>query len=307
MSGGEDERVRRRRNGFSIAFTLVVCAGLVAVLVHNIATGGARQTATTRLLPLGDGRVSTSGAQRGWVYACSVMSAGGGAFREGSWIRTDGTFDLAAKPTVGGRVSWPAAHIDITRNHGDVRIVGNGLPVGSTTGTFPISSSDPAYAYDRNPNAITAHRVSFTLPIPHRAAQPGCLTGGPVGYAVNGVAIFDALDAENRDALAHEILDHCDGHPERTGIYHYHSIPACLTNSVPGSGAKVVGWMLDGYPIVSEAHITDAGLDACHGHTSTIRLFGRSVRTYHYDATAEYPYTIGCYHGTPLRQPPLLP
>ena len=118
---------------------------------------------------------------------------------------------------------------------------------------------------------------------------------------MNGVAIFDALDGENRDAVAHEIQDRCQGHPQRTGVYHYHSIPNCVTRRVKGGGAKVVGWMIDGYPIVSEKGVTSADLDACHGRTSRITLFGRRVRTYHYDATAEYLYTAGCFRGTPLR------
>lgn len=306
MASGEEQHLRRRRTGLAMAFALAVCAGLVALLTHGSNPGG-MLSAKGRLLPLGDGHVSTTEARRGWVYACNTTGGGGGAFHEGPWIHANGTFDLAAKPTVEGRVSWPTARIDITLNHGHVHIAGNGLPVDATTGRFPIASSDPAYAYDRNPNAIEAHRVSLTLPIPQGAAHPGCLTGGPVGYAVNGVAIFDALDAENRDALAHEILDRCDGHPEPNGIYHYHSISACLTDAIRGSGPKVVGWMLDGYPIVSEPGVTDASLDACHGRTSTITLFGRRVRTYHYDATPEYPYTIGCYHGTPLRQSPPTP
>jgi hypothetical protein len=258
-------------------------------------------------LPLGDGHVTTSGAQRGSIYACTLMH-GGGAFRDGPWIRDDGTWDLTSKATVDGSIKWSAASVRIKRSGSRVVIRGNGLPVGATTGTFPISSSDDAYQYDRNPNSIQSQSVSVTLPKARTASRAGCVTGGTVGYAVNGVAIFNGLDAENRDALAHEIQDTCGGHPERSGVYHYHAIPACLTSSVRGSGAKVVGWMLDGYPIVSEPGVTNLDLDACHGRTSRIKLFGKRVRTYHYDATAEYPYTVGCFHGTPLRlqqtQPP---
>jgi hypothetical protein len=47
--------------------------------------------------------------------------------------------------------------------------------------------------------------------------------------------------------------------------------------------------------------LSNADLDACHGHTGWIVRSGKRVRTYHYHATLEYPYTLGCYHGTPLR------
>ena len=144
--------------------------------------------------------------------------------------------------------------------------------------------------------------MSITLPRARRASAPSCVDG-MVGYAVNGVAIFNAVDGENRDAVAHELQDRCGGHPERTGSYHLHSIPACLRRTAGGSG-RVVGWAFDGYPIVYEKGVTNVSLDACHGRTSRVRVFGERVRTYHYNATYEFPYTVGCYRGTPLRMAP---
>ena len=285
-----------------IATFAFIGAALAAAFI-GLSVGSSRAAedeVDLRNLPLGDGRVSTTGARRGWIYACQLMQGGGGAFRDGSWIHDDGTFDLAAKPTVDGSVAWPAARVRISRSGGRTRISGNGLPVKATTGVFPIAASDDAYEFDRNPNSIRAQSVSLTLPKAKRASRQSCLNGGTVGYATNGVAIFNALDAENRDAFAHEIQDGCGGHPERSGTYHYHSGSACLTGS--GTRAKVVGWMLDGYPLVSEPGVTNDDLDACHGRTSTITISGKRVRTYHYDVTAAYPYTIGCFRGTPLRQ-----
>src|SRR5215208_2814893 len=283
-----------------IATFAFIGAGLAAAFI-GLSVGSSRAAGDEvdlHNLPLGDGRVSTTGARRGWIYACQTMQGGGGAFRDGSWIHADGTFDLTAKPTVDGAVAWPSARVRISRSGGRTRISGNGLPVKATTGVFPIGASDDAYQYDRNPNSIRAQSVSLTLPKARRASRPSCLNGGTVGYATNGVAIFNALDAENRDAVAHEIQDDCGGHPERSGSYHYHSGSACLTGR--GTRAKVVGWMLDGYPLVSEPGVTNDDLDACHGRTSTITISGKRVRTYHYNVTAEYPYTIGCFRGTPL-------
>jgi hypothetical protein len=84
--------------------------------------------------------------------------------------------------------------------------------------------------------------------------------------------------------------DRCGGHPQLQGMYHYHAIGPCL----PRSG--LVGYALDGYPIYAGGRWTDAQLDACHGHV----VHGG----YRYEATAEYPYTLGCFHGTPLRLRP---
>ena len=256
------------------------------------ATALAAGTDPTRL-PVGDGKVTTEAPRRGWVYACRTGGGpGGGAQAAGPWLRSDGTFDLTAKATVDGAVAWPAARLSIRSSGTARRISGNGLPTRTTTGTFPVAPSDDAYQYDRNPNAIRAQRVAYRLPAkPRKARRASCLTGGPIGIAVDGVAIFDALDAQNRDAVAHEVLDHCGGHPERSGTYHYHAIPACL-------GTRgVVGYALDGFPILGRRadgkEVTDADLDACHGHR-------HGVRGYHYHATLAYPYTLGCFSGAPV-------
>ena len=47
--------------------------------------------------------------------------------------------------------------------------------------------------------------------------------------------------------------------------------------------------------------ITNAYLDACHGTTSEVMWNGKLVNMYHYVLTQEYPYTIGCFMGTPVR------
>ena len=31
-----------------------------------------------------------------------------------------------------------------------------------------------------------------------------------------------------------------------------------------------------------------------------MKLDGEKVKTYHYEATLEYPYTLGCFRGTPV-------
>ena len=60
----------------------------------------------------------------------------------------------------------------------------------------------------------------------------------------------------------------------------------------------------DGFGIFVErstsgALLTNADLDECHGRSSPVSWDGQSVTMYHYVATAEYPYTVGCYKGTP--------
>ena len=254
-------------------------------------------------LPIGDGKVTTTGAKRGYVYRCGVGGGGGGAFRDGPWIKSDGTYDATAKAAVDGAVAWPG-RISIRVKVSRLLITGNGLPRGTTTGIYPVQTSDDAYQYDRNPNSIRAQTLSYSLPgRPTRATRPRCLGLGPVGITLNGVVLFDGLDALNRDAIAHEVQDACGGHPERTGTYHYHAISACLLKRAsPKAHSSLVGYALDGFPIYGTrgnggALLTNAQLDVCHGHSHAVALRGARVTTYHYHATLEYPYTVGCFRG----------
>ncbi|MDC0035707.1 hypothetical protein OAJ44_05070, partial [Chloroflexi bacterium] len=59
----------------------------------------------------------------------------------------------------------------------------------------------------------------------------------------------------------------------------------------------IVGYINDGFPIhgykgETGKEMTNDDLDICHGHK-------HGSLGYHYHATIEYPYTIGCYRGTP--------
>ena len=263
-------------------------------------------TDTTKL-PIGTSKVSLTGPSVGGLFACDAgNSRGGGAHAAGPWLNeAAGTWDLTKKISVQGEVSWPMASYSETVNGPTRDITSNGLPVGEVTGTFPIASSDPAYAYDRNPNRIASSDVKVSLPVnPTAAATPTCLGKGRVGVLKNGVSLFASLDELNRDAVAFETQDKCDGHPQQTSVYHYHDVPSCIRNAAAGS-STVVGYAYDGYPIVVERDTngnlpTNADLDQCHGRTSRINLDGKVVEMYHYSATYEFPYFIGCFTGTPI-------
>ena len=156
------------------------------------------------------------------------------------------------------------------------------------------SADDPAAAYDRNPNRIAPWALTMTMPAaPGAAATPTCLSLASIGVARNGVAFYASIDERNRDAVAYETQDVCDGHPQQAGQYHYHAVPSCLLNASKGA-STVVGFARDGFPIVVERNAagelpTNADLDECHGRTSPVLLDGEVVTTYHYSATYEFP------------------
>jgi hypothetical protein len=253
-------------------------------------------------LPLGDDKVSSTPAV-GRLDSCETSFGGGGSFRDGPWI-TGSTWDLDAKLHVRGDVAWPQASLATEVRGADRRITTMGVPIGHGTGTFPVATDDPAFAYDRNPNRIQARTSESTIPAhPELAAEPTCLGLGPIGVLTDGVVLFNALDAGGRDAAAHEVLDACDGHPERSGTYHPHTVPSCVLAATSESSV-LVGYASDGFGIFVERRDdgslpTNADLDECHGRTSEILWDGQRTAMYHYVATLEFPYTVGCLRGTP--------
>lgn len=254
-------------------------------------------------LPLGDGKVS-SVPRVGYLYSCLSEFRGRGAAHGGPWIQGD-TWTPSQKPAVEGAVAWPNSSISIDLEGGKRVIRANDLPK-HTTGTFPISSSDPAYQYDHNPNSIRTQAIVLTLPAdPNTAAAPGCLPMGIIGFALTGAAIFNAVDAAGRDAVAHEVQDRCNGHPQQEGQYHYHGPSPCMRDDAGAAGhhSDLIGYALDGYGIYGEHGeggklLHDSDLDACHGHTHAVMWGGKMQVIYHYHLTPEYPYTLGCFHGS---------
>ncbi len=259
------------------------------------------------ILPVGDGRYTTDAAQPGSVFLCHMGGPNaGGASTRGPWFSADGTtYDVNKKISVQGAVTWPG-NITITVD-GDTRtIVSNDLPKDHATGVFPIARDDPAHAIDANPNSIKAQSITYRLAAkPTVGATPHCIDG-QVGIMTTGVELFDAFDAELRDAGAWEVQDGCQGHPEITGAYHYHSLSSCIADT---SVRTVIGFALDGFPITGPKvgdHdiLTTADLDECHGITSTVVLDGAEVTTYHYVMTQDFPYSASCFRAAPITTRP---
>jgi YHYH protein len=272
-----------------------------AAIIALLASAPAAGAHDLKHLPLGDTLRSKAPAV-GHIWPCRIDPRAGGAQVNGPWIDLEaGTFDKSAKAMVGGKVTWP--HVFEIRHDGDRRVFfTNALP-DHGTGVFPIRPGSEAYKYDRNPHYIKPQRIGFSLPAdPDLAERPTCAPG-VVGILLTGVPLFSALDAPGRDALAHEVQDSCEGHPQPTGIYHYHSLSPCaLSRQQPGHHGQLAGYAIDGFGIfgpygeAGEA-LTSADLDACHGHSHEIDWDGERRVMYHYHGTPDFPYTVGCLRG----------
>lgn len=252
-------------------------------------------------LPLGTDKASST-PKIGSLDRCGGAPSGGPPVKIPPWVDTAaGTWNATTKAAVEGDVTWSSSFS--ATQVGDREVLkGNGLP--PVSGTFPVAASDPADAYNPDPGSITAHTIDVSIPYdPTAAAQPSC-EAGVVGIALNGIPILDGFDAGGNDAAAVETQDTCHGHPNNNFGYHYHGLSPCLLTAYARTHTALVGWALDGYGIYVEYNsqgqlLTDSDLDACHGRTSLVPWHGKMVEMYHYDMTFEFPYTVGCFRGTP--------
>jgi hypothetical protein len=158
-----------------------------------------------------------------------------------------------------------------------------------------------------NPNTIRVQEFTFRLPLePKLADHITRLPMGPVGTALNGVVFFNPFEMGGMNAVDgySEIwLDSCCGHPQQTGVYHYHKYPSCVKSPFKDDGTKhspIIGFAFDGFPLygpyeesgVMARDLTgDRALDVCSGHYD-------SQRGYHYHVTpGRFPYILGGYAG----------
>jgi len=156
--------------------------------------------------------------------------------------------------------------------------------------------------WNQNPNTITTQNLVFKIPLnPSKSASVNETPMGPMGIATNGVCIFNQY-AAGRVALTDEInsFDQYNGHPQQSGQYHYHVEPLFLT-SRSGRDA-LIGFLLDGFPVYGPVEngktLTDADLDAYHGHTTITADYPNGI--YHYHITSDAPYINGTgFYGSP--------
>ncbi|MEP6675776.1 MAG: YHYH protein [Ferruginibacter sp.] len=155
--------------------------------------------------------------------------------------------------------------------------------------------------FNLNPNRIAQANATFKIPLNPTVASTHAATPlGAIGVAVNGVSIFNQY-AAGGSPLTGEInsFDQYDGHPQQQGVYHYHAEPYYITTT-KGKDA-LIGFLLDGFPVYGPMEngvlITNANLDAYHGHTTVTADYPNGI--YHYHTTAQDPYINGSgFYGT---------
>lgn len=157
----------------------------------------------------------------------------------------------------------------------------------------------PTAGMQVNPNLIVAQSLVLRVPRSPATATASDTPLGPMGLALNGVALFNQY-AAGRSPLGAEILsfDRFNGHPAPGGQYHYHMEPLWLTAANGASG--LIGVLLDGFPVYGPRELDGSlpsGLDNCNGHVHATAEITSGI--YHYHVSPASPYISGCYRGIP--------
>lgn len=218
-----------------------------------------------------------------------------------AWIKDN--FKCVSASVSGGNYVFRSQNVPNTKSY----------YFGSTS---PMFESLAAGKTPAGTNQIKTQCISYTIPS-SPAAKSGSKTGTQSGYVsvgitVNGLAIFNNAAAPG-DVLASEVstFDKYNGHPQQAGVYHHHALPLNISTDVQSDGAKLIGVLLDGFPVYGK--LCDQGTadtaddvapttDDNHGHTAATIHFPSGIYHYHYkfDTTGNTNTLIGSFfHGTP--------
>ncbi|WP_018691789.1 YHYH protein [Algicola sagamiensis] len=203
---------------------------------------------------------------------------------------------------------------DILDEQGKVRFVmlgGGGDPI------------DPKFKYCLEAKRDDALITVYQIPIfPRYAKAPTPIDDAGIVFAVsaNGIPLNGPPPSvvlgpgKDRGPASGNVpaVDHCGGHVQPAGFYHFHYYPQTMNRYLQKNGIYTVtcdevkqrknmplGIALDGYPIYAERDIfgkRPEGLDECHGHFGATRLQPLGVYHYHAVNTA-IPNTVPCLKG----------
>ncbi|NBQ64574.1 MAG: YHYH protein [Verrucomicrobia bacterium] len=144
--------------------------------------------------------------------------------------------------------------------------------------SLKFSENNAGASGGNNPNAIASGTETFRIPLkPTNNATATDTSLGTVGVAVNGIPIYNPFEDGNQTAATGRIFSGCCGHPQLTGVYHYHKYPTCLrllkgdiwqsekekcdeldALVAAGGHSPLIGFALDGWPVYGPVGWKDA-------------------------------------------------
>jgi len=160
--------------------------------------------------------------------------------------------------------------------------------------------------HSTNPNgSIGVQNYTMTIPAkPATATTHEATSLGPIGMALNGVAIFNnqEMGGVSIDAGIISSFDKAGAHPAQSANYHYHVTGAYTTTD----DFNLVGFLRDGFPLYGRKDkdgTYPTGLDTYNGHFAVTTEFPNGVYHYHtenvnYLNSGYYILKSGSYNGT---------
>ena len=312
---------------FSVALAVGLCVGAVGCTADGsekesfVASDGSSTPTTLRTPAAG---TSINQPARNTLYFCprGPLPLPPLTKPDTPWVQGT-TITIADIPYVEGEVSWDA-EFELTVTETERRMKGNGLP-NHPTGMFPVQEDTEAYNYYsalpvegyENAAAIPVGPYDLDVTIPRNPVvneEPTCVDSIFTGVVTQtgaswhaDVAIGDMINL--LDPVAGLPMDSCWGHPYAEQ-YHYHGYSwKCFPDQgEPGVHSPLFGYAIDGFgvfgPLGEDGVMVDNDeLDECHGHTHVIEWDGEMKEMYHYHVNNQYPYSIGCFRGTPVELP----
>jgi len=328
----EDPLINLKRYGSAAAVVLTaglcVSAGIGSAASGDGWSGNAPSTLTT--VPTGT-NMSTPGKNKSFLCSHRVSLPGGipadvffpPFVNPGQTWATGDTLSIAAMPTVPGSMRMKSVFKE-TDTATTRRFKGNGIP-NTPMGTFPIVPGSPAYdIYSQLPAQgyataadipVMPYNLDVTVPRkPKMNKKPTCIDWLTTGIITQTGAAWHAevaftFSMQAVDPNAALPTDLCFGHPYQ-GMYHNHGYSwKCFPNKgKAGVQSPLYGYALDGFGVygplgANGKPIKNSQLDECHGMTSKVMWEGKMTNMYHYVTNNEYPYSIGCFRGTPGELP----
>lgn len=185
---------------------------------------------------------------------------------------------------------------------------------GGSSGSIGSNCS----SYCLNASADDGLTVTFTIPVtPQNLSSPDQLGEiEHIGVSLDGVPITGNPPSVIGRGGNIPSLDHCGGHHDPAGYYHWHLVPesanlvheeqgtnnqADCSNYITQDNTALTGFARDGYPIyayqdlISNVAVTPTDLDDCNGHTGETSDFPDGI--YHYHASLDAPNLPTCITG----------
>lgn len=213
------------------------------------------------------------------------------------------------------------------------------VTISCSTDMLNVSSNGMiSYEFEpMTPNPLGEQAWNWSVPLePEVAAQPTSIlnTLGTLGFTVTGLPIYGPTEGPQPaaeafgDPIYNGIVDSCGGHTGPNWEYHDHAIVA--TNACGFEASPIVGYALDGIPIYGPNGCLDLDCNTVVEMTSGYVQTGNPTTnawtaytyvggsdpsvldecngrygpdgSYRYHATSSFPYTFGCFMGTPVSQ-----